>query len=117
MSTSTLPTCCLAQASALGKSSFLTKKPSSLGYMKGVPRGYGLKSTHFKVSAMAVYKVKLIGPNGEENEFEAPDDTYILDSAKNAGLERCHTHAGLVLALLVPVNWSLDQWISPRDHS
>ncbi|GKV39751.1 hypothetical protein SLEP1_g47474 [Rubroshorea leprosula] len=74
----TLPTSCLAQASALGKSSFLTKKSSSLGYMKGVPRGFGLKSTHFKASAMAVYNLKLIGPNGEENEFEAPDDTYIL---------------------------------------
>ncbi|PKI40515.1 hypothetical protein CRG98_039075 [Punica granatum] len=36
---------------------------------------------------MAVYKVKLIGPEGEEHEIEAPDDTYILDSAESAGLE------------------------------
>ena len=39
------------------------------------------------MSAMAVYKVKLIGPDGEENEFDAPDDAYILDSAENTGLE------------------------------
>ncbi|KAF7805712.1 ferredoxin, root R-B1-like [Senna tora] len=36
---------------------------------------------------MAAYKVKLIGPDGKENEFEAPDDTYILDAAENAGME------------------------------
>ena len=36
---------------------------------------------------MAIYKVKLIELDGEENEFDAPDDDYILDSAKNAGLE------------------------------
>lgn len=36
---------------------------------------------------MIVNKVKLIGPDGAENEFEAPDDSYILDSAENAGLE------------------------------
>ncbi len=36
---------------------------------------------------MAVYKVKLIGPEGEEHEFDAPDDAYILDSAENAGVE------------------------------
>lgn len=33
---------------------------------------------------MAVYKVKLIGPDGREHEFEAPDDAYILDSAEVA---------------------------------
>ena len=36
---------------------------------------------------MAAYKVKLVGPEGEEHEFEAPDDTYILDAAELAGLE------------------------------
>ncbi|PKI53692.1 hypothetical protein CRG98_025933 [Punica granatum] len=36
---------------------------------------------------MAVYKIKLIGPDGEEKEFDAPDDTYILESAENAGIE------------------------------
>lgn len=36
---------------------------------------------------MAVYKIKLVTPEGEEHEFEAPDDAYVLDSAENAGIE------------------------------
>ncbi|KAH7511394.1 hypothetical protein FEM48_ZijujUnG0018200 [Ziziphus jujuba var. spinosa] len=36
---------------------------------------------------MAVYKVKLIGEKGEEFEFDAPDDAYILESAETAGAE------------------------------
>jgi ferredoxin len=55
---------------------------------------------------MAAYKIKLIGPEGQENEFEAPDDTYILDAAENAGVElpyscragACSTCAGKVVS-------------------
>ncbi|XP_059309116.1 ferredoxin, root R-B1-like [Lycium ferocissimum] len=36
---------------------------------------------------MAIYKVKLIGPDGNENEIEVPDDQYILDTAEDAGME------------------------------
>ncbi|GAB2274601.1 Ferredoxin-3, chloroplastic [Dionaea muscipula] len=43
-------------------------------------------SSRPEVVAMAVYKVKLITPEGE-HEFDAPDDTYILDSAETAGVE------------------------------
>ncbi|KAL9264137.1 Ferredoxin-3, chloroplastic-like protein [Drosera capensis] len=43
-------------------------------------------SSRREVAAMAVYKVKLITPSGEEHEFDAPDDAYILDSAENAGV-------------------------------
>lgn len=36
---------------------------------------------------MATYKIKLVGPKGEVNEFESPDDKYILDAAEEAGVE------------------------------
>lgn len=35
---------------------------------------------------MASYKVKLITPEGEE-EFECPDDVYILDHAEEKGID------------------------------
>jgi ferredoxin len=58
------------------------------------------------MTTMAAYKIKLIGPEGQENEFEAPDDTYILDAAENAGVElpyscragACSTCAGKVVS-------------------
>ncbi|KAL6616419.1 hypothetical protein ACP70R_038689 [Stipagrostis hirtigluma subsp. patula] len=43
-------------------------------------------SSRFRASA-AVHKVKLVGPDGEENEVEVPEDTYILEAAESAGLE------------------------------
>ncbi|KAF9594466.1 hypothetical protein IFM89_031068 [Coptis chinensis] len=88
MSTVSLPSACMikngSQSRIVGA---LVKHPSSLGSIKCVSKGFGLKISSFRVSAMAVYKVKLIRPDGEENEFEAPDDCYILDSIENAGLE------------------------------
>ncbi|XP_026424678.1 ferredoxin, root R-B1-like [Papaver somniferum] len=66
----------------------LSRKPASLGSIKNISKSFGFKaSSSFKVSAMTTYKVKLIGPDGTENEFEAPDDAYILDSAESAGVE------------------------------
>lgn len=58
----------------------------------------------FRTAAMAVYKVKLATPEGEEHEFEAPDDSNIQDAAETAGMElpyscragACSTCAGQI---------------------
>ncbi|KAL4560776.1 hypothetical protein LXL04_032930 [Taraxacum kok-saghyz] len=68
-------------------SAFL-KSPSTFPSVKNISKVFGLKcSSSYRTTAMATYKVKLVGPDGEENEFEAPDDCYILDSAESAGIE------------------------------
>ncbi|CAN4106932.1 unnamed protein product [Withania somnifera] len=49
----------------------------------------------FKVTTLALYKVNLIGPDGNQNEMEVPDDRYILDMAEDAGMELpCSCRAG-----------------------
>ncbi|XP_060185213.1 ferredoxin, root R-B2-like [Lycium barbarum] len=88
MSSISVPSSSLLKVTPSIRSSTFTKPRCSLGYVKSISKAFGLKSSSsFKVSAMAAYKVKLIGPDGNENEFEVSDDQYILDAAEEAGME------------------------------
>lgn len=83
-------------------------RPRSLGFVNTVYEVFGLKksSSMSRITSMAVYKVKLITPSGEENEFEVPDDEYILDAGEGAGMElpyscragTCSTCAGQIVS-------------------
>ncbi|KAJ8510515.1 hypothetical protein OPV22_000949 [Ensete ventricosum] len=89
MVTIALPSSGMLKSSSKGwLSSALIRSPSSLSSLRCITKTSSLRTTNrFRASAMAVYKVKLIGPEGQEHEFDAPDDAYILDSAETAGVE------------------------------
>ncbi|KAM0939717.1 hypothetical protein DsansV1_C19g0156391 [Dioscorea sansibarensis] len=90
MSTVALPTVCTFKGcvKSQGPSLLLRRLPSALSFSKSYSKSFRLKSSNgFRATAMAVYKVKLVGPDGQEHEFDAPDDTYILDAAETAGIE------------------------------
>lgn len=107
MATVRLPTSCMiSTAPSNHKSTAFIKSPASLASVKCISRTFGLKTKlNFRTTAMATYKIKLVTPEGEEHEFEANDDVYILDAAESSGIEMpysckagaCSTCAGKIV--------------------
>ncbi|GAV61191.1 Fer2 domain-containing protein [Cephalotus follicularis] len=76
-------------SSAMVSTSFVRRQPAvSLRSLPNVGQAlFGVKGSRGGlVTAMAVYKVKLITPDGPK-EFECPDDVYILDHAEEIGID------------------------------
>ncbi|XP_051120782.1 uncharacterized protein LOC127244342 [Andrographis paniculata] len=89
MATAPLPATSILQTTPQRQpTSAFIKVPTSLSSKRSTAKAFGLSAKPtFRTYAMASYKVKLIGPDGAESEFEAPDDCYILDSAETAGID------------------------------
>lgn len=64
-----------------------SSSPCLISFAETKPKLATLKMTKLTLVPQATYKVKLVGPDGKDQEFEAPDDAYILDSAEAAGIE------------------------------
>ncbi|GAB4848121.1 Ferredoxin-1, chloroplastic [Ancistrocladus abbreviatus] len=79
-----------ALSGTMVSTSFLQKQPlpvTSLRWLPNVGQAlFGVKAGRGRVTAMAVHKVKLLTPEGPQ-EFDCPDDVYILDKAEELGVD------------------------------
>ncbi|KAL5581211.1 hypothetical protein UlMin_013653 [Ulmus minor] len=88
MSTARLPSQSMLKVPPQNRlASAFVKCPLSLVSRRNISKTFGLKASSSFRASMAVYKVKLVLEDGTETEFEAPDDTYILDSAEASGID------------------------------
>ncbi|KAJ3707609.1 hypothetical protein LUZ61_011314 [Rhynchospora tenuis] len=77
------------------KSQLTSKSPSigintrsTITFANSLPYLPSLKlSSQSTTRVQATYKIKLVCPDGIEHEFDADDDTYIIDAAESAGVE------------------------------
>ncbi|KAE8678888.1 Ferredoxin-3 [Hibiscus syriacus] len=67
--------------------SSMVKAPRYVGSVKTISKSFGLGCSSNHRMTMAMYKIKLVGPKGEVNEFKATEAEYILEAAEAAGVE------------------------------
>lgn len=78
-----------ALSGTMVSTSFIRRQPvTSLRSFPSVGQAlFGVKAGRGgRITAMATYKIKLITPEGPQ-EFECPDDVYILDQAEELGID------------------------------